>query len=187
MIDSVEVVVITLVALLPGFVSLIGFGGVVPRANREGSELLLACLGFGVINASLHVWWLAPALLSDAETLADFVKAHPFLSALAAVIYCLVTPVVIGYLAGLARNYLRLPGMLDPTPTAWDRFFKDRPGCIVYATFENGQRVAGLYNTETGGFAAAFPHPQTIYCGKMFPLDDKGRITGPPLQLEGGD
>ncbi|MCL4740662.1 MAG: hypothetical protein KJZ54_00500 [Phycisphaerales bacterium] len=185
-IGSINSLAFALVALLPGFVSLLAFRAVVPRQPASGAELSLLSLAFGVVNACLHAWWLLPLVLQPPEAIVEHVTTHRLGFSLATVAYSVATPLLLGYFAGIIRQRIAIPGVRSPAPTAWDWCFQRRPAVVVYATLRDGTRVAGLFTRESDGFASSYPEPQTIYCGKQFPLGPDGAIVGPPPEESKG-
>jgi len=186
MLQTVDSLWISLVALLPGFVSHLAFQSVVPRSGPGGAELVLRALAFGLANAAIHVWWLAPLLALGMDVVLQEFVSRPISCTVALSAYTLLTPLCIGYVVGLVRLKVRLPGMKHQSPMAWDYFFSQGPACVLFATLKDGTRVAGLYDAETGGFASSFPEEPSVYCGKQFPVNEAGEITGPPLEESRG-
>jgi len=186
MFDSIEALSLVVLAILPGFVAHLIYRAVLPRAIASSQELLLLSLAFGTMNAALHFWWIIPIAMDPNEPMATWIHCHPFRSASGGLMYLLISPVAIGYLPALIRKKIPLPGFMDPHPAAWDSYFSRKPACVVSAKLKDGTRVAGLYSRETGGYASSFPDPQSLYCGKVFPIDEEGTIIGPPNEHSRG-
>ena len=185
-INSLDALVVVLVAILPGFVSQLVYRAVLPTRTPSGQEQVFISLAFGTINFAIHSWWLVSIVFDAQEAVGTWAADHPVRAAIGSFVYLLLTPATIGYLPALTRKHFRIPGILAPHPTAWDHFFSKSPGCLVYAVLKDGTRGAGLYDEAGSGYASAFPNPQSVYLPSVFPLNDEGAIIGPPVEHSKG-
>jgi Family of unknown function (DUF6338) len=71
------------------------------------------------------------------------------------------------------RELLKIP---DPLPTAWDFYFRKRPGCWVRVILKSGQVIAGLFGPSS--FASSFPRNQDLFLEKLLSLDEDGMVLG---------
>lgn len=91
-------------------------------------------------------------------------------------------PVLLGLLYSLVaasagarwlRGFLNIP---EPLPTAWDYYFRNRPGCWVRVILKSGQVIAGLFGPSS--FASSFPQRQDLFLEKLLSLDEDGMVAG---------
>jgi uncharacterized protein DUF6338 len=71
------------------------------------------------------------------------------------------------------RGFLNIP---EPLQTAWDYYFRQKPGCWVRVILKSGQVIAGLFGPSS--FASSFPGKQDLYLEKLLSLDEDGMVTG---------
>jgi hypothetical protein len=78
--------------------------------------------------------------------------------------------------SGRARWLRELLNIPDPLPTAWDYYFRKKPGCWVRVILKSGQVIAGLFGP--GSFASSFPQKQDLFLEKLLSLDKDGMVAG---------
>jgi hypothetical protein len=64
----------------------------------------------------------------------------------------------------------------EPLPTAWDYYFRKKPGCWVRVILKSGQVIAGLFGPSS--FASSFPQEQDLFLERLLRLDEDGRVVG---------
>ena len=75
-----------------------------------------------------------------------------------------------------ARWLRRALNIREPLPTAWDYYFRKKPGCWVRVILKSGQVMAGLFGPSS--FASSFPQKQDLFLEKLLVLDEDGMVVG---------
>ena len=66
------------------------------------------------------------------------------------------------------------PYILDPTPLAWDHYFRKGEPCFVLVHLKNGNYIGGRYSDES--YASSYPEPQELYLSEVWRVDGEGRF-----------
>jgi hypothetical protein len=179
---------ITLVLVLPGFVFQevrIRLRGRAP-GEQELTSRLLRAIAWSLVFALAYAMIAGPQIaeaLRDPSTLLE----DPTRAAIAGLLG-LVVPGAVGVIPnvfnvlGSGKDWwaslkgLR-PGQLssyDPTPSAWDRAFKDAGPCFVRIRMKDGTWFAGYYGQLS--YASSFPDAPSLFLEASFKVGDDGEI-----------
>ncbi len=173
--------VLFLFFVIPGFVSIKVYDLLVPSERRNFGNSIIEVIGFSIIN--LLPW-------SPIFAFTDFVDARSirrlsrlrfdlsFLEYATLLGVLFVSPVLLTvvYYVFLSSPRTRRALKLPPrAPTGWDHFFGKREKCWILFHLKSGQKVGGLYGSESS--ASTFPHVQQVYVQSLYRVDPEGNWT----------
>lgn len=162
-IDKVEVLLLTFLFVVPGFIIHSILSLCVPRRQEAKELLLLRFLVFSAINFTCFL----PLIIVGADT--HFVARHPIYSW---IIFCgmvLVWPVVLGLVfAFIDKKQLVALGLkklknnpMHPVPNAWDVKFANAKGEWMLITLNDGETFSGFFGD--GAIASSDPDERDIF------------------------
>jgi len=184
-----ETLTLFLYFVVPGFITLQIYDVIVPSERRNFGESLIQLVSYSLITRGL-LFWAFPIV--DAIGMPSFRSANiPAYAAYIIVngIFILLAFVVMPMLLALSVYALRVSGrrpinavmrklhlhaaVLDPAPTAWDKFFNiDEPCIIAFHTKDEGVIWGGF---STNSFASAHPAPNQVYVEQVLIVDPTTR------------
>jgi len=173
---TINQVLILVAFVIPGFVLIRVKRLSYPSAEESFQRMLLDSLTLSCIVHGLTspVWyWCYASGAHGRRPVAFGVVVFAILFAV---------PVLLGLLynllaaSGRARWLRELLNIPDPLPTAWDYYFRKKPGCWVRVILKSGQVIAGLFGPSS--FASSFPQKQDLFLEKLLSLDEDGMVAG---------
>lgn len=172
--DGFETLYYTLAFIVPGFVLYSVYSSFVPQ-KTEIQFSVLRFLFFSCINYAVWSWLIYIIVVSDYSTF------HPVRTAVIWGIIILISPILLGILAGYfnKKEYIRKALQrigLNPVhviPTGWDYKLSKLVGnSWILVTLKNGDVVAGLFGQKS--FASSDSTDRDIYLEKVYKIVDDG-------------
>lgn len=171
-IDSLEVVFLTTIFILPGFI----VNSIVDKTNppKKYSESIyfLKCLAYSVVNCACWSWLYIIAFRE--------LSKHIYILFLLLVAITIIGATFIAIAISMLK-YKDVVGKilrrvkLNPThsiPSAWDYFFSQLEPSFVVITMIDGNILRGWYSGES--FSSSDYEERDIYVENGYKLDDEG-------------
>lgn len=181
--DSLDAVVLTICALIPGFIWHGILTARVPRQAGRGDQHVLAYLTLSAINFAPWVAILYPMLESG------WASDHPFMLAIALLATVVLSPIGFAWLTIRLREREGVKAWLwrlgfrtyRRIPTAWDYQFSRELPYWAIVRLTDGSTVYGLYALQS--FAGDDPGERDLYLEQVFEL---GEDEWSPVESTGG-
>lgn len=160
-----------LVFFLPGFVSLKVYDLLVPNEKRNFSDDFLEAIGYSILNLSLLVFLLVPALhFGWYENIWVFCT----LAFLTLLVFPIIWPILFWI---ITKNKFFSKWFVSPVRRPWDWvFFRLKPTWVV-VHLHDGRRIGGIWDQES--YASSFPIKEQIYLEQVWKLDEHGIFEKP--------
>ena len=170
-ISSLQVVLFTLVFVVPGYIVFSIYSFVTTRGSASKELLLLRFLSFSALNLVI-----AYPLLAQTVLVKSYTDEHPFLTGLAFLVAIFIEPLMIGIVIGkidssgwLREVFFKAFGLnaMNSTPTAWDVKFSalcknENKGSIIIVTMKDTTRFAGFFGGK-GSVASTDAKERDLY------------------------
>lgn len=161
-----------MVFVVPGFVLNSVLSMLVPLKDESWDLSLLRFVTFSSINYALWAWLIFLVVGNE------FFLGHPMRAAMAWVLIVLLSPIILGIIAGktrqtgIVRNALSRLGIntLHPDPSAWDYFLSKTSPVWALIKLIDGTSVAGYFGPESS--ASSDPKERDIYLERVYNVQD---------------
>lgn len=148
--------------VMPGFIAIKAYELFAVASERKStSEQLIDAVSYSCIN---YVIWLPVVYMVESGELKN---VHFWLYVLFYFLVLFVSPVLISYLWVKIR-VKKLS--LHPIQKPWDYVFSKRQMYWVIVTLKSGEKVGGLYGSES--FASSSPAPEQIFLQDSWIIND---------------
>lgn len=170
-IDSIEIVYLTCLFVLPGFIVDSFVNAFCPPNRRSEAIHFLYFLLYSIINFALLSWAYSLIWHYKDENLTIFI--------LIALAITLLSATILGIIIGIFKskeliriifNKLHL-NIKSPIPTAWDFFFSHQGSMFVIITLQDDSKIYGLYGENS--FTSTEPDERDIYLEKIYDIDEQ--------------
>jgi len=156
--------------VFPGFVAQSIYELYVPVEDRDAGTRLFLSLAYGILNFALTWPLILPALSTLSSHLQlSWSSSIPYLQLIASLV---IIPAVIGYSCYRVRYSSWFA--LNPSPTAWDDFFRRGSYCWIIFHLKDGSKIGAYYGRDS--HASSFPNDQDIYVSQVWRIDESGRF-----------
>jgi hypothetical protein len=154
--------------VLPGFVSTLAWETLVPSRYRDYSKSIVEFLGYSAVNYVL----LAPAYVGRLSSWAagDFTTFDFLLLPIITIVVPGLWPLGIYWIRRTWPTQL----FRDPTPTAWDRAFRDRQTRWVIVHLKDGRRLPGYLGGKS--YATEYPFEPSLFLEKLCTQEPDGSL-----------
>ncbi|MFU1555307.1 DUF6338 family protein [Aeromonas sp. A04] len=148
--------------VMPGFIAIKAYELFAVASERKStSEQLIDAVSYSCIN---YVIWLPVVYMVESGELKN---VHFWLYVIFYFLVLFVSPVLISYLWVTVR-VKKLS--LHPIQKPWDYVFSKRQMYWVIVTLKSGEKVGGLYGSES--FASSSPAPEQIFLQDSWIIND---------------
>lgn len=173
---TISQVLILVAFIIPGFVLVRVKRLSFPSAGESFQmtlldSLALSCIVHGL--ASPAWYWCYASGIHTRKPVVFGLVVFAILFAIPVLLGLIYSFLVASGSARWLRGFLNIP---EPLPTAWDYYFRKKPGCWVRVILKSGQVIAGLFGPSS--FASSFPQKQDIFLEKLLSLDEDGMVAG---------
>lgn len=152
---------------VPGFVSLKTYAVLEPTTQKDPGQQIVDAVAYSCINYALLLW-----PIYEIET-RKIQACWPTAYILFYVFIILLAPVLLVLIWHGLRSTQALQKLLPhPTQKPWDYLFRQRKAYWIVATFKDGKRVAGRFDSRS--FASSSPAPEQLYLEEAWEMNADG-------------
>ena len=170
--ESSDALVLAALAVVPGYLAIFAFEGVIARRERSDTRYILEA-----IAVSLAFWLLLyPTLLTLRQW--SGIQLAPAVTLAIAAFSALIVPPMLGWCAAhtarMSTDFTQRLGFRPLIPRAWDHKFSQNEHLYLIITMSDGTRLGGYYSANS--FASSYPTSEDLFVEKVVRLDEDGRF-----------
>jgi hypothetical protein len=155
----------------PGFISLKVYDLLVPNEKRNFSHDFLEAVSYSILNLSLLVFLLAPAIYFKwYENIWIFCVIALF----TLLVFPVIWPILFHWIC--AKNFFS-KWFVSPIKRPWDWVFARLEPSWVIVHLHDGRKIGGIWDRKS--YASSFPVKEQIYLEKVWKLDEQGGFENP--------
>lgn len=164
-IDSIDVVLLTVVFVLPGFIMNEIIDKINPAKKKNEAVLFLKCLTYSLVSNACLCWIFSLIIRSNLNNWMAYI-----LLLMTTIIGSTVLAMIIAIFKQkeiVDRVLCRLGvRYIHSTETAWDYLFSKQKPCFVTVTLKDGTKMNGWYSSKS--FASSDRDERDIYIEKSY-------------------
>lgn len=164
---KVENLPLSLVFILPGFISLVVYDYLIPSLKRDFSKSIIEIVCFSTLN------FIVFSFLIYLNIKYDSFNNYWYLFYPSLLIVFIIMPTLwpIIFIKFSNTNFFK-KHFIHPIAKPWDYFFGKKEAAWVIVHLKNGKMVGGKYSTDS--FASSYPDKEQIYLEEVWRLDLNG-------------
>lgn len=166
-----ETLVLFFFFVVPGFVTVQTYDLFVPSERRNFGESFVDIIAYSFLVLTISIWpflWV----ISDEKR-----SYYSTLFALSLILIFFVVPIGLASFYYWVRNREFFQGkIVDPSPTAWDKFFGEQPQCYVLFHLKSEEVVGGFYGSRSS--ASSYPQEPQVHVEEVWDLNEKLEFVG---------